>query len=126
MMSKSEYPIYNTCLICGQKFEAWTKQSKNCDDCMTRKRKLRSNKRYLKMRFRVFVRDNFTCQYCGRNVKKDKIEIVVDHIIPLNKGGTNICTNLTTACEECNSGKGDALLNQREAELAPLKSRNKP
>jgi len=68
--------------------------------------------RLLKTRFEIFKRDNFTCQYCGRNVKEDKIKLHVDHIIPLSKNGTWEKKNLTTACEECNIGKADILLNE--------------
>ena len=40
-----------------------------------------------KIRFEVFKRDNFTCQYCGR--KAPEIVLNVDHIEPVSKGGTN-------------------------------------
>lgn len=67
---------------------------------------------YLKMRFKILVRDEFTCQYCGRGVK-DKIKLEVDHIKPFSKGGTNTINNLITSCLECNNGKKDILLSQR-------------
>ena len=70
--------------------------------------------KWLKLRFIVLMRDNFTCKYCGRNVKEDNIKIHVDHIVPKSKGGENIVTNLITSCEECNLGKRDILLKQRE------------
>lgn len=56
------------------------------------------------LRFKVFARDNFTCQYCGR--KPPEVELVIDHIVPLCKGGTNDINNLITACQDCNLGKG--------------------
>src|SRR5690606_21038385 len=34
------------------------------------------------------------------------------HIIPVAAGGENLITNLTTACGECNRGKGASLLAQ--------------
>ena len=71
--------------------------------------KIRSNK--LSFRFRVMTRDNFTCQYCGRNVKDDGMKIEVDHIIPRSKGGKDTFDNLVTACYECNQGKGSRLLS---------------
>lgn len=55
------------------------------------------------LRYDVFRRDNFTCQYCGR--KAPTVELHVDHIIPVAKGGTNDFNNLITACYECNRGK---------------------
>ncbi|NQU83493.1 MAG: HNH endonuclease [Parcubacteria group bacterium] len=68
---------------------------------------------WIKLRFEVFKRDNFSCQYCGRNVQEDKVKIVVDHIIPKGKGGRNIPSNLVVSCQDCNQGKGDVLLNNK-------------
>jgi hypothetical protein len=68
---------------------------------------------WLKLRFEVFKRDDFTCQYCGRNVKDDKIKLQCDHIIPKSFGGENILSNLTTSCLECNEGKKDVLLEEK-------------
>lgn len=68
---------------------------------------------YLRLRFEIFKRDNFTCQYCGRNVKEDKIKLHCDHIHPNNKGGLFVANNLITSCEECNLGKKDVLLEKR-------------
>lgn len=61
-------------------------------------------------RFEVFKRDNFTCQYCGRNVKKHKVVLVIDHIHPKKKGGRDDMSNLITSCLDCNIGKRDNLL----------------
>jgi len=69
---------------------------------------------YYKMRFEIFKRDNFTCQYCGRNVKEDKIKLNCDHIHPASKGGLWTFDNLITSCEECNLGKGDILLKEHK------------
>ena len=62
-----------------------------------------------KLRFEVFNRDNFTCQYCGR--KTPEVILELDHVIPLSKGGANDFDNLTTSCFECNRGKGESLLD---------------
>ena len=56
-----------------------------------------------KIRFEVFKRDKFTCQYCGR--KSPDVILEVDHIKPVSKGGTNDIMNLVTACKDCNRGK---------------------
>lgn len=58
-----------------------------------------------KIRFEVFKRDNFTCQYCGK--KSPNVILHVDHINPVSKGGTNDLLNLITSCQECNSGKSN-------------------
>ncbi len=57
------------------------------------------------LRFEVFKRDSFTCQYCGR--KAPDILLQIDHIRPVSKGGTNDLLNLITSCEDCNSGKSN-------------------
>ena len=57
-----------------------------------------------KLRFEVFKRDNFTCQYCGR--KTPDVILEIDHIIPIAEGGDSDIQNLTTSCYECNRGKG--------------------
>lgn len=57
------------------------------------------------LRWRVFERDNFTCQYCGAR-GGDGTPLEVDHRTSLADGGTNEVDNLVTACTVCNSGKG--------------------
>lgn len=62
-----------------------------------------------KLRFEVFKRDSFTCQYCGRS--SPAVILHVDHIHPVSQGGTNDILNLVTSCADCNSGKGKRLLS---------------
>lgn len=69
------------------------------------------SKRHLKLRFEVLNRDNFTCRYCGR--KAPEVILHIDHITPKSEGGTNALENLATACEECNLGKSNLLLNDK-------------
>lgn len=61
-----------------------------------------------KMRFDVFKRDGFQCQYCGSTPPSVVLE--VDHIHPMSKGGKNRVDNLLTSCFECNRGKAAGLL----------------
>lgn len=56
-----------------------------------------------KIRFDVFKRDGFTCQYCGGHPPERVLE--ADHILPKSKGGKDDINNLITACFECNRGK---------------------
>lgn len=63
------------------------------------KRKPVSNK----TRFEVLRRDGFKCRYCGRSAPE--VILNVDHIVPVEQGGTNDIGNLVTACFECNNGK---------------------
>ena len=65
------------------------------------------------VRFEVFKRDSFTCQYCGR--KAPDVVLEVDHINPVANGGENDILNLVTSCRDCNSGKGAKLLTDHQA-----------
>lgn len=62
-----------------------------------------------KLRFEVFKRDKFTCQYCGAQAPEVVLE--VDHIVPISQGGTNDIMNLVTSCFDCNRGKGKKILS---------------
>ena len=61
-------------------------------------------------RFQVFMRDKFTCVYCGRSPEKDGIALHVDHRVARNNGGQDVLDNLVTACVDCNLGKSDKAL----------------
>lgn len=56
------------------------------------------------LRYRIFARDNYTCRYCGN--QPPEVKLVIDHVIPRAKGGTDDEANLLVACEACNLGKG--------------------
>ncbi|KAI3523197.1 hypothetical protein L1887_01255 [Cichorium endivia] len=49
----------------------------------------------------VLARDNFTCQYCSSTMN-----LTIDHVIPMSRGGEWKWENLVTACLSCNSKKG--------------------
>lgn len=53
----------------------------------------------------VMIRDNSTCKMCGRSVTQDHIKIHLDHIVPLEWGGTTTSDNLQCLCKDCNEGK---------------------
>ena len=80
-----------------------------------------------KIRFEVFKRDSFTCQYCGKSAPSVVLE--VDHIKPVSKDGENEITNLITSCAECNNGKSDreladdSVMAKRKAQLDDLQER---
>lgn len=65
-----------------------------------------------KLRFEVFKRDSFRCQYCGRSAPDVILEI--DHIKPVAEGGKNSLLNLITSCRDCNRGKGKNLLGDNK------------
>lgn len=64
-----------------------------------------------KVRFEVFKRDSFKCQYCGKSAPD--VILHVDHINPVSKGGDNDIMNLITACKDCNQGKKARTLDDK-------------
>ena len=59
----------------------------------------------------LFARDGYRCQFCGRSVVelRPRESLTRDHLVPLSRGGTNIWTNVVTACSPCNTRKGNRL-----------------
>jgi 5-methylcytosine-specific restriction endonuclease McrA len=52
-------------------------------------------------RFNVFLRDRFSCQYCG-----SREDLTFDHVLPRSKGGETTWHNVVAACSACNLKKG--------------------
>ena len=69
-----------------------------------------------RVRFDVFKRDGFRCSYCGRHPPDVLLEC--DHIVPVCEGGDDGPDNLTTACFDCNRGKGGVPLTVVPRSLA--------
>src|SRR5690606_26635672 len=80
-----------------------------------------------KIRFEVFKRDSFTCQYCGAKAPECILE--VDHINPVSNGGKNEILNLITSCFNCNRGKRDkkisdgSIVEKQRQQIAELNLR---
>lgn len=68
-----------------------------------------------KLRFEVFKRDFFTCQYCGAH--PPSVVLHVDHIVAVASGGGNDIDNLLTSCSCCNLGKGATSLESKHDSL---------
>ena len=103
------------CYICNKIID---RRKRICDDCKSKKRNRKIRARRLRLRFMIFQRDNFTCQYCGR--KSPEVILEVDHKYPKSKGGLNKMKNYITSCRECNIGKGDVILDEFKSGLAPF------
>ncbi len=54
-------------------------------------------------RANLFVRDNWTCQYC--NTRLPTSELTFEHVLPRSRGGATSWVNLVAACVECNHRK---------------------
>ncbi len=63
-------------------------------------------------RFNVFLRDRFSCQYCGAND-----DLTFDHLLPRSRGGQTTWNNVVAACSPCNLRKGN--LTPQEARMFP-------
>ena len=63
-------------------------------------------------RFNVFLRDRFSCQYCGADD-----ELTFDHLLPRSRGGQTTWINVVAACSPCNLRKGN--LTMDEAKMWP-------
>jgi len=68
----------------------------------------------------VFTRDQYTCQYCGRQTK----ELTLDHVIPRRRGGKHSWENVVSACKVCNRRKGGH--TPKEAEMKLLRQPRTP
>ncbi|WP_128891636.1 HNH endonuclease [Erythrobacter sp. HKB08] len=63
-------------------------------------------------RFNLFLRDRFTCQYCG-----SKDHLTFDHVVPRRLGGKTSWENIATACAPCNMKKGGRTPRQAHMQL---------
>ena len=72
-------------------------------------------------RLRIYVRDRFTCQYCG--VRKTADELTLDHITPRAQAGDSTPENLVAACLPCNNRKGNR--TPKQARMPLLTSQHK-
>lgn len=66
------------------------------------------HKKILLNRKNLLIRDNYTCQYCGRRVHP----LTIDHVIPKNYGGKDTWENLVVACQACNHRKANKTPDQ--------------
>ena len=61
-----------------------------------------------KIVLKVLKRDKHKCQICGKSpATYPELELEIDHITPVSKGGSNDMENLQTLCILCNRGKGN-------------------
>lgn len=70
----------------------------------------------------VFIRDEHTCQYCGKIFPAR--ELTLDHVFPKSRGGANTWENIVTCCKRCNQYKADR--TPEEAGFVLLNNPRKP
>ena len=64
-------------------------------------------------RFNLFLRDEFSCQYCGAHG-----EMTFDHVVPRSRGGRTTWENVVAACGRCNLRKANLTLRQAGMSLS--------
>ena len=57
-------------------------------------------------RLSILRRDNFTCAYCGFRDESTDL-LLVDHAVPIGRGGVHLAFNLRTSCWLCKKRKGN-------------------
>ncbi|KAJ7971872.1 HNH endonuclease, partial [Quillaja saponaria] len=63
----------------------------------------------------ILYRDNYTCQYCS-----SRKNLTIDHVVPSARGGEWKWENLVTACDKCNSKKGQKTLEETNMKLLKI------
>ena len=64
----------------------------------------------------LFLRDEFTCQYCGYKGK----DLTFDHVVPKSRGGKTRWDNVVAACQSCNLRKAAKTTSQAGFKLKKL------
>jgi len=54
-------------------------------------------------RANIYVRDDYTCQYCAEQFEPE--DLTFDHVVPVAQGGRRSWDNIVTACRPCNRRK---------------------
>lgn len=63
-------------------------------------------------RFNLFLRDAFTCQYCG-----SRGDMTFDHVLPRARGGKTTWENVVASCGPCNLRKGSKRVKEAGMKL---------
>lgn len=133
---KSVGPRQRQCDVCG----SWFLGHGNADYCLPCRKEIeRAGRRAAKdrrrarlrgvrvgapvWRSRIYQRDGWQCQLCGKAVLRNEkvphpLAPTLDHIIPLARGGTHEPNNVQLAHFICNSRKSDRGTDQLRLPLA--------
>lgn len=63
----------------------------------------------------VYIRDNYTCQYCGSRFTHK--QLTLDHVVPVSHQGKKSWTNVVSACQSCNQRKANRTPTQASMPL---------
>ena len=70
----------------------------------------------------LFLRDEFTCQYCGYKGK----DLTFDHVVPKSRGGKTRWENVVAACQSCNLRKAAKMTSQAGFKLKKVPTKPSP
>lgn len=62
----------------------------------------------------IMIRDQNRCRYCGAN--GNKVDLHLDHIFPVSKGGLSVRENLQMLCDRCNLKKSAKIEDEYRSE----------
>lgn len=128
--AKRRLPRQTHCLVCGKGFIASVRGLKQlycCRRCCKKAARKRErayyraqNRLHAAVRslgeninpYEIFERDGWKCQLCGRRIDRkavfpDYLSAVLDHIVPISKGGLHTRQNVQCAHFICNSRRSD-------------------
>lgn len=104
-------------------YDDWEANSPSTSFCIPSVLMLRTYVRYTRSvkfsRENVFLRDDYSCQYCGAK-STNTHDLSLDHVIPRYHGGKTNFTNIVTACHSCNSEKAHYM------KMKPMSKPKKP
>lgn len=72
-------------------------------------------------RTHIFMRDQYTCQYCHREFPKAQLNL--DHVLPRSRGGKTSWENVVTSCHACNRTKGNRTPHEARMPLKKIPKR---
>lgn len=68
-------------------------------------------------KYNIHLRDMFVCQYCHSQFTQT--QLTLDHVLPISKGGKTSWENIVSACNPCNSRKGNKLIKPKKMPYRP-------
>lgn len=116
--------VVGVCRRCGDRFNTRIQSKVYCSTRCTKnaakdRRRQRKRDAYVEdvWRSKVFERDGWRCQLCGKALNRTAVvphpkAPTLDHIIPISKGGTHEYANVQSAHFLCNSLKSDGGTDQ--------------
>ena len=70
----------------------------------------------------VFLRDHYTCQYCGKRSQ----QLTLDHVVPRRQHGPHTWDNVVAACGRCNLDKAGRTPEEANMKLNRLPTAPQP